>query len=121
MPIPDLEVPNLEMEVVKTIPDYLAAAGKWHEDHDKDGSGALSGLWYRGASKEYGSLVPGVYREDFADRARSIFPHKDLEKSILRLERETLSQFRIKQLLCSLLRRGPLRCSHLAHLPASLS
>ena len=95
MPIPYIEVPSTQKRPVKTLVGYLDESGKWHADHDQKGSGALSQLWYRGVSQDYGNLCPGVYRKNFEKRAGALpGAKKTLEEKRLRLEREIVSQFR---------------------------
>jgi len=94
MPIPFIEIPNGDKGTAKTLVEFLNLSGQWHEGHDIEGSGALSQLWYRGVSQKYDKLLPGIYRDDFTERAKALLGESELEEKRLRLERETVSQFR---------------------------
>jgi FRG domain len=94
MPVPFIEVPANDIGPAKKLTEFLNISGQWHESHDSEGSGALSQLWYRGVNQNHGNLLPGIYRDDFTERAKALPDKKSLEEKRLRLERETVSQFR---------------------------
>src|SRR5580700_2730051 len=80
---------------VKNLGDFLSASGDWHAKTARKNRGMLSDLWYRGVSKHYAHQAPGVYRDNFSDRAKYLtVGGKDMERKRLYLERYMISQFR---------------------------
>ena len=94
MPVPFIEVPANDEGTAKNLIEFLNISGQWHESQDIKDSGALSQLWYRGVNQNYGNLLPGIYRDDFTARSKALPDEKSEEEMRLRLERETVSQFR---------------------------
>lgn len=90
-----IETPPPTGKPVKSIGEYLSASGDWHAKTARKNRGMLSDLWYRGVSKQYAHQAPGVYRDNFSQRAQYLEPGgKDMEKKRLFLERYMISQFR---------------------------
>jgi hypothetical protein len=83
-------------EPVENLGDFLRIVRRWQEQRASQGDqdGFLSQLWYRGVNQHFEYEVPGVYRDNFSERASRIKKRKGLEDKRLELEREVLSQFR---------------------------
>jgi hypothetical protein len=90
-----IETPPPTGKPVKSLGDFLSASGDWHAKTARKNRGMLSDLWYRGVSKQYVHQAPGVYRDNFTQRAQYLEPGgTDMEKKRLFLERYMISQFR---------------------------
>jgi hypothetical protein len=79
---------------VGNLTHFLKESGDWHNKHIEHDTGMLSNLWYRGVNQHFDSQAPGVYRDDFTQRAAKFKIKGDLEDKCLRLEREMISNFR---------------------------
>ena len=91
-----IETPQPQSKLVNSLNDFMEISGEWHNLHTTESSGMLSQLWYRGVNRGYPHQVPGAYRSNFTQRAAKFNykTDKDIEDKRLRLERETISQFR---------------------------
>jgi hypothetical protein len=94
MDIPVIKTPK-PIEMVSHLADFLKVSGDWHSKHSQPGTGMLSDLWYRGVNQHFDSQAPGVYRQDFTNRAEKVMTKGDLEDKRLRLERDMISNFRV--------------------------
>jgi hypothetical protein len=92
--IPVIRTPLANAEPIKTLADFLKLSGEWHRRHSKAQGGMLSDLWYRGVNRHFDNQLPGVYRLTFTNRAEKIVAKDSIEGKRLRLERDTVSQFR---------------------------
>ena len=90
-----IELPNNDFAEASNVASYLQALERWRNDHplDPNRQGFHSGMWARGHAKRTYSLEPGVYRESFTRRARTMYG-MNLESKRLNLEREMLTEFR---------------------------
>jgi FRG domain len=79
---------------VGSVAEYLLVLDAWQRDHVVEDSGFLSDLWYRGVNQVYSDQRPGVYRDDFTNRANQFNVGGDIEDKRLYLERVALAQFR---------------------------
>ena len=91
--IPVIKTP-VPFEAVDNLTDFLRVSGDWHRKHFQSDTGMLSDLWYRGVNMHFDDQAPGVYREDFTERAAKVKVRGDLEEKRLRLERNMISNFR---------------------------
>jgi FRG domain len=91
-----LETPSPKGDPIQSVTGFLNEIGKWQKKQRgvDDAEGYLSQLWYRGVKKYFPNQVPGVYRNDFTDRATTLYKNPDIEDRRLHLEREMLAQFR---------------------------
>jgi hypothetical protein len=87
---------------VDTVEEFLAAIYDWEQHHRPADSGFLSELWYRGTKKKYPDERPGVYRDDFTQRAKKLWHGGNIEKKRLHLECHMLGQFRRRAVRCPL-------------------
>jgi hypothetical protein len=89
-----IKTPSAEPDKVTNLIEYLRISARWQSLYENTGDGLLSQLWYRGVTSIGHELIPGVYRDSFTARARTLYPTYSVEDGRLRLEREMLSQFR---------------------------
>jgi hypothetical protein len=87
-----IETPPATGKPVKSLNDFLTASGSWHEKTERPNRGILSDIWYRGVSKHFPHQAPGVYRNEFSERAKHLQVGSQIKR--LFLERYMLSQFR---------------------------
>jgi FRG domain-containing protein len=92
--IPVIKTPPATGDPIKSLSDFLKVSERWHHDHSRADGGMLSDLWYRGVNRHFDSQAPGVYRHSFTERAKKIEAKDSIEGKRLRLERDTVSQFR---------------------------
>jgi hypothetical protein len=78
-----------------TVSDYLKEIANWYDAHQiRPEEKSLSGIWYRGmGTVRADALQPGVYREQFSQKAKSR-REQGIEEKRLNLEREMLNEFR---------------------------
>jgi hypothetical protein len=85
--------PKKEIGKANNVAKALEFVTKWHDDNKIAGADAQRKVWYRGHSKRVYAIAPGVYRNEFTNRAQRIYG-KDIEEKRLNLEREIINQFR---------------------------
>ena len=88
-----IQKPSADFGEANTVADLLNHIGTWTSKHVSSGSGYHQRVWFRGHSKRIYELEPGVYRDGFTARAKSMYG-RDLEEKRLNLEREMLGEFR---------------------------
>ena len=91
--IPVIKTPK-PSGAVDHLADFLKLSGEWHSTHSRPNTGMLSNLWYRGVNIHFDCQSPGVYRNNFTERAKLFKIKGDLEDKRLRLERDMISNFR---------------------------
>lgn len=84
--LPHIETPPPTGDPVKSLSDFLTASGEWHKKTARPNRGLLSEIWYRGVSQPYPHQTPGVYREEFSDRAKHLQVGGGIKKRRLYLE-----------------------------------
>jgi hypothetical protein len=78
---------------VKDVSQFLREVSG-NQNRSEDKSGVFSRFWFRGVNKKFETQLPGVYRNDFKNRANRLEVNADLEGKRLQLECEMLMQFR---------------------------
>ena len=90
----EIQSPASYLDDVATVGEYLEVVTEWHQAHAITEQRFLSGVWLRGNGRCYSvPLRPGVYRDDFSQRAQLTYG-VDVEEKRLNLERQMLYEFR---------------------------
>jgi hypothetical protein len=91
----EIQPPPDCIDQVDTVGRYLEVVSNWHHRHKITEEKFLSGVWFRGNGRLYPvPLRPGVYRDDFTNRAKKLTCGVNDEEKRLNLEREILYEFR---------------------------
>src|SRR5262245_20522416 len=90
----EIQSPTNYLDDVATVGEYLEIVTGWHEAHAITERKFLSGVWLRGNGRCYPlPLRPGVYRDNFSQRAQ-LTHGANAEEKRLNLERQMLYEFR---------------------------
>jgi hypothetical protein len=93
----EIKPPSTYFAEVSTIRDYIDAISRWTTTAKIEPGTFLSSTWFRGTGEIYKiPLAPGIYRENFTNRAKAIAKAFGwgLEKARQHLERSMLREFR---------------------------
>lgn len=79
---------------IADVKDYLKAIEDWQTIHKIKEGNLLTSVWFRGLAKKFKiALRPGVYRDEFTNRAETMYG-KNIEDKRLNTERHVLEEFR---------------------------
>jgi hypothetical protein len=90
-----IKQPAIDFDKATSISKLLEIITRWRNDHNNPKFGYHSRVWYRGQGERNHEIQPGVYQKEFTERAKKLTPvSKPLEGRRLKLERESLNDFR---------------------------
>jgi FRG domain len=90
-----IKQPTNDFDTATSVHKLLDIIARWRREHNDPSFGYHSRAWYRGQGNATHEMQPGVYRKPFTDRAKDMTPpSSSLEDKRLKLERESLNDFR---------------------------